>query len=234
MSDQEQKGRQVDARVISLYSKGTQDSRFLPKTHFYKSYMKYLAIDIQEASTAIPVKDKNEPVWEDSPFLAAYRSAFGGNEENDDAFKQVILAFTDIDPDGKDGYPKDAVERFWSDEAPILFISLINVSDAAELAAISKQIRGRADETHPRTLVYFTFDNCDLIVFHKGDRFGDYADQLFRLCFQEEFQLRERTAGDALIMPPSLSFSLRNTKLPGFPPAEERKTRYIFQNSCPD
>lgn len=186
MSDQEQKDRQVDARVISLYSKGTQDSRFLPKTHFYKSYMKYLAIDIQEASTAIPVKDKNEPVWEDSPFLAAYRSAFGGNEENDDAFKQVILAFTDIDPDGKDGYLKDAVERFWSDEAPILFISLINVSDATELAAISKQIRGRADEAHPRTLVYFTFDNCDLIVFHKGDRFGDYADQLFRLCFQEE------------------------------------------------
>lgn len=54
-----------------------------------------------------------------------------------------------------------------------------------------------------------------------------------RLCFLEEFQLRERTAGDMLTMPPSLSFSLRNTKLPGFPPAGERKTRYIFPASQP-
>lgn len=44
-----------------------------------------------------------------------------------------------------------------------------------------------------------------------------------QLCFHGEFQLRERTAGDMLTMPPCLSFSPRNTKLPGFPPAGKEK-----------
>lgn len=54
-----------------------------------------------------------------------------------------------------------------------------------------------------------------------------------QLCFHGEFQLREQTAGDMLTMAPCLSFSPRNTKLPGFPPAGERKTRHIFPASQP-
>lgn len=62
---------------------------------------------------------------------------------------------------------------------------------------------------------------------------GSSAPSPPQLCFQEQFQLRERTAGDTLTVPPSLSFSPRNTKLPDFPPAGERKTRYIFPTSLP-
>lgn len=54
-----------------------------------------------------------------------------------------------------------------------------------------------------------------------------------QLCFHGEFQLREQTAGDMLTMAPCLSFSPRNTKLPGFSPTGERKTRHIFPASQP-
>lgn len=176
----------VDARVISLYSKGTADNR-LDFRNAYISYMYYLAIDVQPVSI-----DPLQPFWEDSPLLAAYdnwlpKSNKGSDEERKrDAFRQIVMAFTDVDKTGKNGYTQEEINAFWSDTSPILFISLINVKDADALKDKIQIFRNSESGQTIRTMVYFTFDNCDLILFHKDNCFYNYVEQLFRFCFQKE------------------------------------------------
>lgn len=94
--------------------------------------------------------------------------------------QQVLMAFFDISK--KAG--KQAVEDFWKDyeQAAIFFVTMVNVASWANLNEVEKSIKkifGRD------TLVYYTLEYNEIIIFAKRQSFQEYSKQVMLLNYQK-------------------------------------------------
>lgn len=171
-----------DARIISLYSRGVQSG--IPQTDnapFFYAFCYYDAIRVSKVDIG------SGPVLKSAYFQALRDSDTPASQLDS---QQFLMAVVDVLPEkkmagrGRHGYTAGEIKAFWdkSKEASLLFVSLINLKDAADLDAVLAIIRTEfpAEKGH---LAYLTFDHCDLILFSYGSSFHVYTKQIFRLCF---------------------------------------------------
>lgn len=171
-----------DARIISLYSRGVQSG--IPQAEnvpFFYTFCYYDAIRVSKVDIG------SGPVLRSAYFQALRDSDAPASQLGS---RQFLVATVDILPEKEEegrlhhGYTAKEVETFWdnSKKAPLLFVSLINLKDAADLDAVLASIQTEfpVQEGH---LAYLTFDHCDLILFTYGSSFHAYTKQIFRLCF---------------------------------------------------
>lgn len=173
-----------DARIVSLYSRSTQESipRNIKDTCSFYSFCYYDAIQISPVSIcAGPLLKK--------AYAQARRKDQSASSKGC-AFRQFLVAATDIVPNTKDapgyGYTVGQIESFWKNigKHPLFFVSMINLHKSGDLSAVSKDIRTRFPaENH---LIYTTFDHCDLILFSYGDSFQEYTNKVFSLYYGSE------------------------------------------------
>ncbi len=171
-----------DARIISLHSRGVQDG--IPQSagdaHFYYSFCYYDAIQISKVN-----------IRTGTILQSAYSQALeNGDCHKEFGFQQFLVAVTDVLPETEDdqiparGYVANQIKTFWdnSKEAPLFFVSMINLKEAADLQDVLTNIQKEfpAGEGH---LAYLTFDHCDIILFSYGTNFCDYTKRIFKLYY---------------------------------------------------
>lgn len=59
-------------------------------------------------------------------------------------------------------------------------MTLLNLGPHADLSAVEARIHSIFDA---QTLVYFTFDYNDLVIFHKGSSFSEYVHKLLKVDY---------------------------------------------------
>jgi hypothetical protein len=101
----------------------------------------------------------------ESPLAQAYQHSLKLSRDSKPP-RQEILAFANFS-DTEQAY----AERFWSDQTqPVFFMTLLNLGPHADLSTVEARIHSIFDA---QTLVYFTFDYNDLVIFHKGSSFSE-------------------------------------------------------------
>jgi len=117
-------------------------------------------------------------------FLSAYNEMRKflrpANQENFRS-QQVLMAFYDVSKKAD----KRAVESFWKDyeQAAIFFVTMVNVTTWANLDEVEKSIKkffGRD------TLIYYTLEYNEIIIFAKRQSFQEYSRQVMRLNYQTD------------------------------------------------
>lgn len=172
-----------DVRLVSLYSRGVQDSMyqgFTGDNRFY-SFSYYDAIEIQhvELGAGTVLKDAYALAHESSRSTCIP----DGKEGERPAFCQVLVAMTDISKDSEGGYSQEKIDAFWSSEqeAPLFFISMLNMTSSSGMDRVLSEIKNVFPAG--RHLAYITFDHCDIIIFSRGESFQEYTDCIFNLYY---------------------------------------------------
>lgn len=162
----------VDARIISLHSRGPRADRGLLRlsdpTQYY-TFNYYDAISVQ----AVNISDA-------PPLLSAYQATLNSKPAESSTFSQVLLAFTDIGGDG--GYLQEELDSFWADSSkPLFFMSMIHIkADAAPKDLLE---RLKTIPLSGRSFTYCTFDHSDFLVFYKGNCFQEYARYIMSVTY---------------------------------------------------
>lgn len=117
-------------------------------------------------------------------FQAAYnemRKFLRPANQEDFRSQQVLMAFFDVSKTAN----KRAVEDFWKDyeQAPIFFITMVNVASWADLNKVEKSVKKIFARD---TLVYYTLEYNEIIIFAKRQSFQDYSEQVMRLNYQRD------------------------------------------------
>ena len=90
---------------------------------------------------------------------------------------QSILVFTDVSNE----LPREKIEAFWADHSqPVLFMTLVNLNQKASYSTVREHIYALFPSD---TLVYYTFDYNDMVIFHKAASFTDYVHAVLKLDF---------------------------------------------------
>lgn len=177
-------GTRFDVRIVSLYSRSTQESipRNIKDACSFYSFCYYDAIQVS------PVSICAGPLLKEA-YAQARRKDLSASSKGC-AFRQFLVAAADIVPDAEDasgyGYTVDQIETFWKNTGkhPLFFVSMINLHKSDDLKAVWKDIRARFPaKSH---LIYSTFDHCDLILFSYGDSFQEYTEKIFSLYYGSE------------------------------------------------
>lgn len=95
--------------------------------------------------------------------------------------QQVLMAFFDISKRAG----RQAVEDFWRDyeQAAIFFVTMVNVAAWANLNEVERRIKkifGRG------TLIYYTLEYNEIIIFAKRQSFQEYSKQVMLLNYQPD------------------------------------------------
>lgn len=125
------------------------------------------------------------PEWEEAD---AFQSAYNelrkflrpANQENFRS-QQLLMAFFDI----SNKADKRAVEAFWRDyeQAAIFFVTMVNVAAWADLNEVERSIKKIFGGN---TLIYYTLEYNEIIIFSKRQSFQKYSKQVMLLNYQPD------------------------------------------------
>ena len=174
----------LDIRAVFLYNRNV-DMKPLNVTKFEEqeqhewglSMSHYDQIVVQSIPT---VRDRS---FCDSPLAQAYKQI--RNKSCQKPFteqpQQSILAFTDI----PDNLTLETINSFWNNhEQPVFFITLINLNKKASLSDARDRIQQIFDrDKNRKTLVYYTFEYNDIVIFHKGASLSKYVHSVMELDY---------------------------------------------------
>lgn len=112
-----------------------------------------------------------------SPLEQAYDEMSKMQRSMNEQPQQSMLMFADISNELQ--YEK--IAKFWADNSqPVLFMTLVNLNQKAQYPYVIDRIQ---DLFPSNTMVYYTFDYNDMVIFHKGASFSDYALRILQLDF---------------------------------------------------
>lgn len=113
-----------------------------------------------------------------SPLAQAYKKIIeDGQQSSMNQLQQSILAFADI----SENLTHEKIEAFWNDHSqPLLFITLVSLNQKAKFSYAQECVRTIFPSN---TLVYFTFDYNDMVIFHKGGSLSDYVHKVMKFDY---------------------------------------------------
>lgn len=145
----------------------------------------YLAIGYFDMVDAIKVKTSKDS----HPLFAAYKNSYRWAENIELLMKeystQELIVFTNI---GEDGFEEQQIERFWSSDFDIRFISMIHVDN--EIAEDNSQKLSRIIDTinllfkGKEYLYYYSFDYSGIVLLANDMKITDYLSNLFYLNYK--------------------------------------------------
>ena len=167
-----------DVRIVSLYSRDTQNGpRFekLTQPNQYYTYSYYDAIWVDRAN-----------IGEQTMFKSAYEQGVKiGRKHRPKMFQQVFLVFSDIVPEGANnavGYSAREISKFWRmKKYGLFFMTMINVKEPRDLSETMKLIHDSFPKD--RHMAYLTFDHCNIVVFTRTNSFREYAKLVCQLDY---------------------------------------------------
>lgn len=168
-----------DVRIVSLYSRDTQNgplSEKLTQPNQYYTYSYYDAIWVDRAN-----------IGERTMFQSAYEQGVRiGRKHRPQMFQQVFLVFSDVVAEGsKDivGYSTREISKFWKmRKYGLFFMTMINVKEPDHLCETMKLIHNFFPKD--RHLAYLTFDHCNIVVFTRTNSFREYAKLICQLDYE--------------------------------------------------
>lgn len=169
----------LDVRAVLLYSRNV-DMRSLPPEQNAEDRESGIAMAHYDRITVqhIPTIGQNhcEDALDSSPLAQAYLDTFEVLRSKKTP-QQEILAFEDI----TNRQEQEKIDTFWRDDSePLFFVTLVNLCPEANLAEVKKKIQNKFLD---KTVVYVTFDYNDLVIFHKGNSFSQYVQDVFELDY---------------------------------------------------
>ena len=177
------KNAEVDARIISFYSRDTDRAPVKARDEYQHEMLEYF--DVLEVA----------PADRELPLLSAYqqyRSSMG--QEEYISSRQVLFAFTDVVPDsGSDGFTREEIKTFWEcNSEPVLFTTLVNVENEGNLQELIQRIHSSYPEG--KYLIYYTLDYCEVVIFLKGNSFHQCAELMFNLDYGTEPEMEDSSS----------------------------------------
>lgn len=132
-----------------------------------------------------------QPSEDNHPLFEAYKNSYRWEDDIDSLMKeystQELIVFTNI---GEDGFEKEKIERFWSGNFDIRFISMIHVdNEIAEnnslgLSAIINKINSLFEGKE--YLYYYSFDYSGIVLLANDMTIKEYLNNLFCLNYKLE------------------------------------------------
>jgi len=168
----------LDIRIVSLYSRDTQNmphvGKLTEKNQYY-TYSYYDAIWVEPAE-----------VDEDTMLQGAYKQAVSLNRAGrPNMFQQFFIVFADIESSDireYKGYSAQHIADFWSDNSfPLFFMTMLNVKEPSHLSQTLKLIQEIFPAKHH--LAYLTFDHSNIVIFARSNSFQAYAKSIFQLDY---------------------------------------------------
>ena len=171
----------LDVRAVLLYSRNV-DMRSLPPEKHAEDRESGIAMAHYDRITVqhIPTigREHGRDTLESSPLAQAYLDTFEVLRSKK-APQQEILAFADVANEQE----QKKLDAFWKDDSePLLFVTLVNLCPEANLAEVKRKIQ---DKFLDKTVVYATFDYNDLVIFHRGNGFSEYVQDIFELDYAQ-------------------------------------------------
>lgn len=166
----------LDVRAVFLYSRDVDlrplDFPISNCGNCGLSMSHYDQICVEQVVLDSPIQSD---LLTESPLAQAYQHSLKLSRDSKPP-RQEILAFANFS-DTEQAY----AERFWSDQTqPVFFMTLLNLGPHADLSTVEARIHSIFDA---QTLVYFTFDYNDLVIFHKGSSFSEYVHKLLKVDY---------------------------------------------------
>lgn len=166
----------LDVRAVFLYSRDVDlrplDFPISNCGNCGLSMSHYDQICVEQVVLDSPIRSD---LLTESPLAQAYQHSLKLSRDSKPP-RQEILSFANFS-DTEQAY----AERFWSDQTqPVFFMTLLNLGPHADLSTVEARIHSIFDA---QTLVYFTFDYNDLVIFHKGSSFSEYVHKLLKVDY---------------------------------------------------
>lgn len=167
-----------DIRIVQLRNfYGVNNFRASDGKSSYRAFSYFDEITVHPVSQKGEKKDKHTAV----NLYDGYRmmqKLFRTNMENQYRSQQLIMAFTEVENEGK----RKEINRFWrANETAMLFLTLVNVSLSASLEETVKRIRDIYSRQN--YLIYYSLEYNEILIFCKTDSFQKYMDIVARLNY---------------------------------------------------
>lgn len=163
-----------DVRIVELirWEKPLDISSAVPNSKDYQAITYYDKIRVH----GVNVDQKS------TPLQAAYRvieQIPSHDESLNYGFRQLIVGITDVEESELDSF-----QSFWStQESPLFFVSLVNISLNVELQDEIKRIK--AELTGIDYRLYLTYEYDEILIFAKSSSIRAYAECMMKIGFQK-------------------------------------------------
>lgn len=174
----------LDIRAVFLYNRNV-DMKPLNVTKPEKQAQHEWGFSMSHYDQIVvqPIATLRERSFCDSPLAQAYRQISDKSCQKPftEQPQQSILAFADI----SENLTLETINSFWDNhDQPVFFITLINLNKKASLSDAQVRIQQIFDlDTDHKTLVYYTFDYNDIVIFHKGASLSEYVHSIMKLDY---------------------------------------------------